>query len=62
MSNAFERIVIAGDQSITTKGSGTMVGIPAVYALAANFIITSVRQFSEDRNAIIMFLQDGAIE
>ena len=38
-----------------------MVRIPAVYAPDATISMTSVQQFCEERNAIIMFLQDGAI-
>ena len=62
LSNTLERIDTASDQSIDTKGTGTMVGIPAVYAHDGTISMTSVQQFCEERNANIMFLQDGAIE
>ena len=61
VSNTLETIDTASDQSINIKGTGAMVGIPAVYSPDAIISIISAQQFCEERHAIIMFLQDGAI-
>ena len=61
LSNTPESIDTASDQSINIKVTGAMVGIPAVHAPDGTISMTSVQQFCEKRNAIIMFLQDGAI-
>ena len=51
----------AGSQSINIKSTGKMVEIPAVYAPDATCSMTSVQQLWAERNAVIMFLKDGAI-
>ena len=61
LSHTLGNIDTASDESMI-KSTGIMIRIPAVQAPDANIKVISARQFCDERNTFITFLQDGATE
>ena len=55
-----DTLATAGGNNLDVLGAGTMENLPAVYVPDATASMTSVHQFCEERNAVALFLKEGA--
>ena len=51
----------AGGTNLPVRGDGQMKKLPSVYVPDANASMISVQQFCEQRDAVALFLKDGAV-
>ena len=61
LSTSDQKVETAGGHQLDIKGYGELETMPAIYVPSATASLLSVQQFCDKRNAVIMFLKDGAV-
>ena len=61
VSYSKQKLESAGGHQLAIEGHGQMKELPAVYVPTATASLLSVQQFCEKRNAVMLFLRDGAV-
>ena len=61
ISTSDQKVETAGGHELEIQGHGVLESLPAIYVPSATASLLSVQQFCEKRDAVMMFLKDGAV-
>ena len=61
ISTSDQKVETVGGHELEIQGHGVLESLPAIYVPSATASLLSVQQFCEKRDAVMMFLKDGAV-